>query len=131
MHERVTVVIFLCASVHLSDFEDGFLYLSKRALKHGRRLLIENRSYLGEIISHKALRFHPLHTLSCVSLVAVVRDLVRHNLLCCYPARACVSRSYVIGSGVHLYILYICICIYVCIRPKKKFECTVKNYLLY
>ena len=34
-----------------------------------------------------------------------------------YPARACTSRSYVIGAGVHLYILYVCVC--VCMTPKK------------
>ena len=31
-----------------------------------------------------------------------------------YPACACVSRGYVIGSGVHIYIIYI----YVCGRKK-------------
>ena len=33
----------------------------------------------------------------------------------CYPARACASRGYVIGSGVHIYI-------YICLWMKKIFE---------
>ena len=33
----------------------------------------------------------------------------------CYPARACVSRSYVIRADVHLYV-----CIYICVTPPPK-----------
>ena len=39
----------------------------------------------------------------------------RHYFACHYPTRACVSRGYVIGAGVHLYILYY-------VYDQKKFE---------